>query len=80
MSKQVETEVRNDVERLLSMICSEPTNQDAYDFVLERLTTMVLTSVVPASGRPVRPCDADDTQDKHNFGEFSFNKEKFLAP
>ena len=51
---KITEEVKNDVARLLAMIANDGTNPKAYEFVLEKLTKMVIISVPPAGCR--LPC------------------------
>ena len=91
--ENLKNKVQCDVTRLLSIL--EPScDLDTFEFVRNKLTQMVILSVAPPNcqnqhgraGRSAAPGGDDPygqkklEQDKHNFGEFSFNKEKFIAP
>ncbi len=49
---RIEEEVRENIARLLAMVCSDDTDPDTHEFVLKKLTKMAILGTAPASCRP----------------------------
>jgi hypothetical protein len=78
----LEAEVREDVARLLAMVCTEETDPMSYELVLAKLTRMAILGTRP---RGTGPAAAIDWAYKSELGvddddDFSAQKENFIAP
>ncbi len=77
--KKIEEQVRDDVARLLGMICSDKTDPDSYEFVLSRLTRMAIVGTAPPSCT-IRNGQAGRTAAPGNdYRDYSEEKERWIA-
>jgi len=88
----VQEEAQEKVARLLTMVCTDKTNPEAYEFVLAKLTRMTILGTLPAGCSPrswsyksvppksTDPNTEDDAPEKTGDEDFSAKKESFIAP
>ena len=77
MKRAIETQ--QEVEALLNELKPQ-VDTATFNRVRDRLVRMVLVSVLPPSCSTTKsPAQAKDSE-RETFGEFSFNKERFIAP
>ena len=71
---RLEEKVREDVARLLAMVCTDDTDRDAYDFALKELTRMAILGTLPAGSAPRANAPSSPPADNH-----SEDKERWIA-
>jgi hypothetical protein len=71
---KLEEKVKNDVARLLAMIANDGTDPDTYEFVLKKLTRMVILGTLPAGSEPRGKKPPAKYDDSH-----SEDKERWIA-
>jgi hypothetical protein len=76
---KIEEEVKGNVERLLSMVCNDLTDSDAYEFVLSSLTRMAMVGTAPPSCAPREGQAGRKVASKDNFRDFSEEKERWIG-
>jgi len=92
VESKIKQNVAADVEKLLAILNPE-CDSETFAFVRDKLTRMVILSVAPPSCRGNNgragssaapggndPYSQKKIDDNHNFGEFSFKKESYIAP
>ena len=85
---KLEEKVENDVARLLAMIANDGTNPEAFEFVLKKLTHMVMLGTLPAGCEPRKydvPATVPETPAVGNVSttpddNHSEDKERWIAP
>jgi pentose-5-phosphate-3-epimerase len=74
---EIISEVKGDVTRLLAMVANDGTNPEAFEFVVDRLTQMVIMSVAPPGCRSSARIESSVSSMPSDFSEA---KESFIAP
>jgi len=78
---KLEEEVKEDIARLLAMVCTDNTDPSAYEFVLKELTRKAILGTLPAgcNGSPSsyqkKVAPAFSTRN-----DYSEDKERWIAP
>jgi hypothetical protein len=86
MPTAFEKEVQENVARLLTMVCTENTDPETYEFVLKKLTRMAILGTAPPSCRARKydvPATVPETaavSESAASDDFSAKKESFMAP
>ena len=77
MKRAIETQ--QEVEAMLNELKPQ-VDTATFNRVRDRLVRMVLVSVLPPSCSTTKPPARAKDSERETFGEFSFNKERFIAP
>ena len=72
-------EAQQEVETLLNELKPQ-VDTATFNRVRDRLVRMVLVSVLPPSCADTKSSAQAKDSERESFGEFSFNKERFIAP
>ena len=77
--KKIEEQVRDDVNRLLSMVCNDETDPDSYEFVLARLTRMAILGTAPPACAPRKVQSGRIEIPGSDYPDYSEEKERWIA-
>ena len=77
--KKIEEEVKEKVAVLLSMVCNDLTDPDAYEYVLSSLTRMALIGTAPPSCAPRPEQPGRKVSPVNDFNDFSERKERWIG-
>jgi hypothetical protein len=76
----LEAEVREDVARLLAMVCTDETDPMSYELVLAKLTRMAILGTRPRGCDPKSAINWTYKSNLDDDDDFSARKESFIAP